>query len=138
MRSKRELTAAELEEFLESRDRWIVLSTVGPDGYPHSVPMGFFRWEGDIYMGCRAPTRKTRNIEREPRVSLLLENGRGASDLIGVLITGRAELIAEPAALLEFKQALARHRGESEPTQVASGIAYIRVRPERTVSWLRA
>ena len=33
-------------DFLDSKPGWIVLTTIAPDGYPHSVPLGYFR-EGD-------------------------------------------------------------------------------------------
>lgn len=130
--AKRELTPEELEAFLSENTRWIALTTLDADGYPHTVPMGFFRHDGDFYLGCRHPTRKTRNLERNPKVSLLLENGRGKPELIGVLTQGTAELITDPEGLLAVK----RLRDPSV-TEAPTGIAYIRVRPERTVSWRR-
>ena len=33
-------------DFLDSKPGWIVLTTIAPDGYPHSVPLGYFR-DGD-------------------------------------------------------------------------------------------
>lgn len=132
MKNKRELTPEELEAFLAETTRWIALSTLDPDGYPHTVPMGYFRYEGDFYMGSKHPTRKTRNIERNPRVSLLLENGRGKPELIGVLMQGQAEVIVDPARLLALKRTR-----DPAVTEVAEGIAYIRVRPERIVTWWR-
>jgi len=132
LRAKRELAPEELEAFLADTGRWIALTTLGPDGYPHTVPMGFFRHQGDFYMGSKHPTRKTRNIEKNPKVSLLLENGRGKPELIGVMLQGEAEVITDPERLLEVK----RMRDPSA-TEAPSGIAYIRVRPLRTVSWWR-
>ena len=42
----KKLTVVEFEEFLDSRPGWIVLSTIDSEGYPHSVPLGYFR-EGE-------------------------------------------------------------------------------------------
>jgi nitroimidazol reductase NimA-like FMN-containing flavoprotein (pyridoxamine 5'-phosphate oxidase superfamily) len=42
---------------------------MGPNGYPHSVPIGYFRLGDDIYLGCRDSTQKVKNIARNPRVS---------------------------------------------------------------------
>jgi hypothetical protein len=39
----RKLTRQEAHEFLDSKPGWIVLSTLDPDGYPHTVPLGYFR-----------------------------------------------------------------------------------------------
>jgi nitroimidazol reductase NimA-like FMN-containing flavoprotein (pyridoxamine 5'-phosphate oxidase superfamily) len=52
-----------------------MLSTIDPDGYPHTVPLGYFRLGDDILMGVRPETRKVRNIQQNPRVSLLIETG---------------------------------------------------------------
>jgi nitroimidazol reductase NimA-like FMN-containing flavoprotein (pyridoxamine 5'-phosphate oxidase superfamily) len=71
----RKLTKQEAHEFLDSRPGWIMLSTIDPDGYPHTVPLGYFRLGDDILMGVRPETRKVRNIQQNPRVSLLIETG---------------------------------------------------------------
>ena len=55
----RNLTIQEAHEFLDSKPGWIALTTIGPDGYPHTVPLGYFRlgkpWRvlsgADIVMG---------------------------------------------------------------------------------------
>ena len=39
------------------------------------VPLGYFRLGNDILMGVRGNTLKLRNIEENPKVSLLLESG---------------------------------------------------------------
>ena len=72
----RNLTIQESHEFLDSRPGWIALTTIGPDGYPHTVPLGCFRLGQDIVMGVRGNTRKLRNIQDNPKVSLLLESGK--------------------------------------------------------------
>ena len=69
------MTDQEVKAFLDAKPGWIVLSTIGRDGYPHSVPLGYFRLGADVYIGCRAGTQKVKNIERNPQVSLVLESG---------------------------------------------------------------
>ena len=71
----RNLTLQESHEFLDSKPGWIALTTIGPDGYPHTVPLGYFRLGVDIVMGVRGNTRKLKNIQDNPKVSLLLESG---------------------------------------------------------------
>ena len=51
-------------DFLDSKPGWIVLTTIAPDGYPHSVPLGYFRDGDHIYCGCVDHTTKIRNIEQ--------------------------------------------------------------------------
>ena len=62
----RPLTTQEAHEFLDSKPGWIVLTTLGPDGFPHTVPLGYFRLGDEILMGVRAHTLKLRNIGHNP------------------------------------------------------------------------
>lgn len=133
----RHLTKDEISEFLDRKKQWIILTSLDADGFPHSVPMGYFVLETDIYMGCKPATRKVRNIDRNPKVSLLLESGRGTPELIGVLIQGYATVVRERKELLALKQAVASQRGEKPPKSIPDGFVYIRVRPERVISWDR-
>ena len=72
------LNLDEFNAFLDSKPGWIVLTSIGPDGYPHSVPLGYFRHGERILCGVRDGTRKIRNIESNPKVSLLVESGSSA------------------------------------------------------------
>src|SRR5215204_2297848 len=63
------LTGAEVNAFMDSRPGWIILTTIGRDGYPHSVPIGYFRVGDEIYMGGRLSTQRVKNIQRNPKVS---------------------------------------------------------------------
>ena len=127
----------EIRELLQLKDRWIVLTTIGPDGFPHSVPMGYFLIGERLIMGCKDGTQKVANVERDPKVALLWENGRGADDLIGILIRGQARVVRSDAERLEFKAEACRQRGEAIPQSVGDGFCYIEVRPAKTVAWRR-
>ena len=70
-----QLTPEEVNEFLDSRPGWITFTSVGSDGYPHSVPIGYFRVDDAVYIGCRDRTQKVLNAQRNPKVSLSLESG---------------------------------------------------------------
>ncbi len=80
------MTDDEVKAFLDAKPGWIILSTIGPNGYPHSVPIGYFRLGDDIYLGCRTGTQKVKNIERNPKVSLVMVSGRSSRVLNCVLI----------------------------------------------------
>ena len=132
------LTPEEISEFLDSRPGWIILTTQSLNGYPHSVPIGYFRRGDEIYIGCRANTQKTRNIERDPKVSLLLESGGSMRDIKGLMIQGDAEIVLDDTERLSLMRAAASARGIAEadlPAEVTPGGAYIRVRPQRYISW---
>ncbi|MEE8305547.1 MAG: pyridoxamine 5'-phosphate oxidase family protein [Candidatus Tectomicrobia bacterium] len=132
------MTDDEVKAFLDAKPGWIILSTVGLNGYPHSVPIGYFRLGDDIYLGCRAGTQKVKNIERNPKVSLVLESGSTRRDIKGVMIQGDATIYADPDNKLRLSREAARLRGVAEhelPQEPRSGAAYIRVKPRRIMSW---
>jgi len=132
------LSAEEANAFLDSRPGWIILTTIGRDGYPHTVPIGYFRIGDDIYLGCNHPTQKTRNIERNPSVSLLVESGSSMRDIKGLMIQGDAELITDPEERLRLAREAARLRGVPEdqrPSEVQPGSAYIRIAARHAISW---
>ena len=134
----RQLSDVEVAAYLDSRPGWAILSTIDQDGFPHSVPLGYFRLGRDIVMGVRDGTRKVANVERTPNVSVLLEDGSTMADIRGVMIQGHARIVRDRSEALELAQEGARARGvpESEwPTEPRPGAAYIRVTPVRTLSW---
>ena len=134
----RQLTLQEAHDYLDSKPGWIVLTTIGPDGYPHSVPLGYFRLGSDIVMGVRGNTRKLKNIEDNPRVSLLLESGRASGEIKGLMVQGTATLHSDPQEALHYAREAARLRGVPEheyPTELRQDAVYIKVTPQRLRSW---
>ena len=132
------MTPEEVQTFLDAKPGWIVLSTIGPDGYPHSVPLGYFRLGDDIYFGCRAHTQKVKNIERNPKVSLVLESGSTMQDIKGVLMQGHATVYTDTDDVLRLRREAARLRDVPEdqlPQDVAVGSAYIKIELKRVISW---
>lgn len=134
----RALSLDEFNAFLDSKPGWIVLSSIGPDGFPHSVPLGYFRDGDTIYSGVRDGTTKVRNIEGNPKVSLVVESGSTMADLKGAMIQGLARIHREPEAVLRCMRLAASKRGVPEaelPTEARPGAVYIEVTPERRISW---
>ena len=134
----RQLSDDEVAAYLDSRPGWAILSTIDNDGFPHSVPLGYFRLGRDVVMGVRDGTRKVANVESNPNVSVLLEDGSTMADIRGVMVQGHARIVRESVEALELAREGARARGvpESEwPTEPRPGAAYIRVTPVRTLSW---
>ena len=110
----RNLTIEESHEFLDRKPGWIALTTIGPDGYPHTVPLGYFRLGEDIVMGVRGNTRKLKNIQDNPKVSLLLESGKSRGDIKGLMVQGTATVHSEPSDALYFAREAAKLRGVPE------------------------
>ena len=128
----------EIEAYLDSRPSWAILSTIEKDGFPHSVPLGYFRLGRDIVMGVRDGTRKIANVENNPNVSVLLEDGSSMADIRGVMLQGHARIVREEGEALQLAREGARVRGVPEPewrTAPRPGAAYIRMTPVKTLSW---
>ncbi|TAK80009.1 MAG: hypothetical protein EPO16_00970 [Dehalococcoidia bacterium] len=131
-----EMTREEVDVYLDSHGGYAVLSTIGKDGYPHAVPLGFFRSGDEVVLPVRGQ-RKV-NIGRNPKVAVTVESGRTMKELKGVVIRGDATLVEDPAAVLELVREGARRRGTPEdqlPTTTRTGMAYVRVRPRKIASW---
>ena len=134
----RKMSIEEAHEFLDSKPGWIALTTIGPDGFPHTVPLGYFRLANDIVMGVRGNTRKLKNIRDNPKVSLLLESGKSRQDIKGLMVQGTATVHAEAEDTLHYAREAARLRGVPEkdlPTEPRKDAAYIKVTPTRFRSW---
>ena len=127
-----------LRAYLDEKPGWAILSTLDPDGLPHSVPLGYYRLGDDLVMGVRDGTRKVANIERDDRVSVLVESGTTMADLRGAMLQGRARVHRAPEEVVHYAREGARARGVPEaewPSEPRPGAVYIRVTPERVRSW---
>ena len=86
------MTAEEIAVFLEGPHTG-VLTTLGPDGYPHTVAMWFVAVGDELRMWAYARSQKIRNLERDPRCAVMVEEGSSYSTLRGILVRGDARLV---------------------------------------------
>jgi PPOX class probable F420-dependent enzyme len=138
------LSAAEQRELLDS-ERVVVVSSIGPRGWPHSMPMWFVLREGEIWVWSYAKAQKVRNLERDRRATLLVETGTEYVELRGIQIEAEAEIIRDPETVLEFGHELSVRYAEGIDSiegdaaaalaaQAAKRVA-IRFEPRRVASW---
>jgi len=93
-----------IEAFLAPRDV-VVLATVQADGSPLATPMWFLYTPDALIMISEAETQKVRNLRRDPRVCVVADSGTRA-DVRGVMLRGRAEVLAESAQRTAYVRAL--------------------------------
>ncbi|NIL78057.1 PPOX class F420-dependent oxidoreductase [Rhodococcus sp. Eu-32] len=93
------MTDAEIGEFLE-RSRVATLATIGRDGTPHLVAMWYALLDGEIWFETKAKSQKAVNLRRDPRITVLVEDGHTYDTLRGVSIDGHAEVVDDPDATL--------------------------------------
>lgn len=73
----------------------VQVASLGPDGAPHLTTLFYIVRDRRIAFWTYARSQKIRNLERDPRVSALVEGGDDYFELRGVSITGRAEIIRD-------------------------------------------
>jgi PPOX class probable F420-dependent enzyme len=104
-RGQIKLSEEEQRELLEA-ERIAVVSSIGPRGWPHSMPLWYVPRDGEVWVWTYAKSQKVRNLERDPRATLLIETGHEYTELRGVQIEAEAELIRDPDRVLDFAKEL--------------------------------
>ena len=97
-RSQITMSDEEIATYLE-RSRTATLATIGATGLPHLVAMWYAVIDGDIWVETKARSQKAVNIRRDPRVTVLIEDGETYDTLRGVSFEGTAEIVEDPDAL---------------------------------------
>jgi PPOX class probable F420-dependent enzyme len=71
------------------------LATINPDGSPHLVTMYYAMFDGQVGFWTYRTSQKARNLERDPRATLLFETGEGYDQLRGVQINGTVDRVED-------------------------------------------
>ena len=138
------LSDEEQHELLEA-ERVVTVATFGPRGWPHLMPLWYVVRDGEIWIWTYAKSQKVRNLERDPRCTLLVETGTEYSELRGIQIEAEAELIRDLDRVTEFAKLLTIRytegieniegdAAEALQAQAAKRVA-IRFEPKRVASW---
>src|SRR5215510_4669522 len=83
------------------------LATIDQDGFPHVVGMNYVIKDGAFYMTSYGKAQKVVNIRRNTKVGLMIETGGAYSELRGVMVRGRCEVIEGPEAVQAVFAAMA-------------------------------
>jgi PPOX class probable F420-dependent enzyme len=104
-RDQIKLTEEEQRELLES-ERIVVVSSFGPRGWAHLMPVWYVLRDGEVWIYTYAKSQKVRNLERDPRSTLLIETGHEYGELRGVMIEAEAEIHREEELVYEVAEQL--------------------------------
>ena len=125
-----------VEELLRS-DEIVWLTTVRPDGRPHSVPV-WFLWDGaTVLIWSKPSTQKIRNLRQNHSVTLALDDTKKGV----VILEGTAELLGRGDGSVtlqaygeKYSEGLRRiGRTAEEFTKLYS--QPIRITPVRLITW---
>lgn len=130
------LTWADVEPRLEqSLHYWI--SSVRPDGTPHSVPRWGVWLDGRFWYDGAPTTRHTRNVQRNPAVTLTLESGTEVVIVEGTSGASRADADDLGARLAEAfgKYAQSGYTPGPDSWSGADGGGLRVITPRRAMAW---
>jgi PPOX class probable F420-dependent enzyme len=119
------------------------VATLGKDGAPHLTTLWYLFHEGKVLFETYGTSQKVVNLRRDPRIAVLCEAGLAYSELRGVSINGRAEIVDQQPRLSELMSLILRN---NNPTLADQALAehvenmtrrrvVIVVHPEKTISW---
>lgn len=143
-RDQIKLSEAELAELMEGA-RIAVVSSLGPRGWPHSMPLWFVVREGEVWIWTYAKSQKVRNLERDPRATVLIEAGHDYQELRGTMIEAEAAIHRDQETVVGFAEELTLRYGGNVSSlgpdaraalqaQAPKRVA-IQFRPQRTATW---
>jgi PPOX class probable F420-dependent enzyme len=143
-RDQIKLTEGEQRELIET-ERVVVVSSLGPRGWPHVMPLWYVPRDGEIWIWTYAKSQKVRNLERDPRATLLIETGYEYVELRGVQIEAEAEIIRDLDRIVNYAKEMTIRYSEGISSVEGDAAAAlqaqapkrvaIRFRPKRVASW---
>jgi PPOX class probable F420-dependent enzyme len=135
------MSEAEVAAFLDAQ-RTVTCATIGPGGRPHLAALWYVPVGGRLDCWSYAASQKARNLERDPRATLLTEAGTTYQELRGVSLECDAELVRDPERVLDIGVALAVRHGAADTPGLRAALAPqaakrvgIRFSPTRVSSW---
>lgn len=143
-RAEIQLSLEEQRELIDG-ERVVVVATFGPRGWPHLMPLWYVPREGEIWVWTYAKSQKVRNLERDPRATLLIEIGHEYGELRGLMVEADAEIQRDLETVSAFAEELTLRYAEgieavegdareALKAQAAKRVA-IRFRALRTATW---
>lgn len=143
-RKQIEMSPEEIVTFLEE-ERVAIASAIGPRGWPHSMPLWYVVRDGTVWAWTFRKSQKIKNLERDPRATVLVEAGHDYSELRGVQFETEAILHNDLDLVVEFAEELTiRYAPDGETPSPEALEAFrkqapkrtvIEFKPVRTVSW---
>jgi PPOX class probable F420-dependent enzyme len=143
-RGQIKLSENEQRELIDS-ERIVVVGSFGPRGWPHLMPLWYVPRGGEVWVYTYAKSQKMRNLERDPRATLLIETGHEYGELRGLMVEAEAEIHRDFDTVLTLATELNLRYNpglESLPEEGRSALeaqapkrVAIRFRALRTATW---
>ncbi len=141
-RDQIKLTDEEQKAFLE--EGWTLqVASNGPKGYPHLVAMWYIMMDGMVHFTTFGKSQKIVNLQRDPKITVMLESGKKYEELKGLVIEGEAEIVEDTEYTANvMAQVGNKYNGIPIPTETpeaalkaASKRVAVRIKPVDIYSW---
>lgn len=134
------MDASERDAFL-AVERTCRVATVTADGSPHITPL-WFVWDGTaLWLTSVVRSQRWTDLQRDGRVSVVIDGGADFTELCGVEIRGTAApvgevpRVGEPVAELDAPERLYADKYANGQVVHDGRHAWLRVTPDKIVSW---
>lgn len=130
----------ERDAFL-TEERTCRVASVGADGRPHNSPL-WFVWDGtSLWLNSIVKSQRWTDIQRDPRVSVVIDAGHEFGELRGIELLGRLVSVGEaPRGTdlnpeLEVPERLFGEKYAGGAFAPDGRHAWLRLDPDKAVSW---
>lgn len=135
------MTAQERDAFLRA-ERVCRVASVSVRGAPHVSPL-WFVWDGEaLWLNSVVRSQRWRDLERDPRVSVVVDAGTEYHELRGVELSGRVGVVSEvprtprpDGVVAEAERLYAEKYAGTSVFEADGRHAWLRLRPSKIVSW---
>ena len=136
------MTEEEVMQFIASQ-KSLQVATINKDGTPHLSTLWFDVVNGEIVFETFTKSQKIKNLQRDNRISCLLEDGLVYEKLRGVQINGVAELIDSPDQVHQLANGVMARNNPEIPSEALDEVAKamsvkrtaVIVKATKVVSW---
>ncbi len=136
------MTDEEMRHFIEEQ-KSLQVSCMGSDGWPHLTTLWFAVVDQKIVFETYTRSQKILNLQRNPNITVLLEDGLVYEELRGVMIKGNAILESEPEEVEKYAKAVMLRNqpeyGEELLSEAAKQMSFKRtaviIEPNEVITW---
>jgi hypothetical protein len=133
------MTPEEVDAFL-AEERTCRVATIGPSG-PHATPLWYAWHGGALWLTSVVRSQRWTDLQRDPRVAVVVDAGTSYDELRGVELRGRVEVVGEvprtgePVPELVGPEQLMADRYLGGTFVHDGRHAWLRLAPDKITSW---
>lgn len=133
---------SEIDSFIEAQ-KSLQVGTIERDGSIHLSTLWFAYVDKKVVFETYTKSQKIKNLQRDPRITLLWEDGDVYDSVRGVMVKGNARLVTDHAEVFPLALEVMRRNQpdiseellEQAATHMAAKRTAVIVEPLKVVSW---